>query len=129
MTSSPHRPADSGAPSVDFRAAAAAIHSELVAFRRDMHTAGLVGAAMLLCQREDELPGDVIFMFQPGEEGPGGAKPMIDEGLLTVTGRRPDAAYALHVLSSEEAGKWSTRPGSLLAGVMDLTITVIGRGG
>lgn len=36
----------------------------------DMHTAGLVGAARLLCAHRDELAGDVIFMFQPGEEGP-----------------------------------------------------------
>ena len=40
-------------------------------------------------------------MFQPGEEGPGGAEPMIDEGLLDAAGRRVDAAYALHVSSSE----------------------------
>lgn len=95
----------------------------------DLHTAGLVGAAMLLSRHADTIAGDVIFMFQPGEEGPGGAAPMIEEGLLTVTGRRPDAAYALHVLSSEAAGTWSTRPGALMAGSMDLTITVRGRGG
>ena len=95
----------------------------------DMHTAGLVGAAMLLCQRRDAIGGDVVFMFQPGEEGPGGAKPMIDEGLLTISGQPLDAAYALHLLASEESGRWSTRGGTLLAGVMDLSITVVGRGG
>lgn len=95
----------------------------------DLHTAGLVGAARLLSAHIDDLAGDVIFMFQPGEEGPGGAEPMIAEGLLEVTGRRPDAAYAIHVLASQEAGEWSTRPGPLMAGCIDLTITIRGRGG
>ena len=95
----------------------------------DMHTAGLVGAATLLSRHVDEIAGDVVFMFQPGEEGPGGAEPMIGEGLLSVAGKRPDAAYALHVLSSEAAGSWSTRPGTVMAGSMSLTVTVRGRGG
>lgn len=95
----------------------------------DLHTAGLVGAARLLAAQVDEIAGDVIFMFQPGEEGPGGAEPMIAEGLLDVTGRRPDAAYGLHVLTSEPAGVFSTRTGPLMAGCMDLSITVTGRGG
>ena len=43
----------------------------------DLHMAGLVGAARLLLARRDELAGDVVLMFQPGEEGPGGAEPMI----------------------------------------------------
>jgi hippurate hydrolase len=95
----------------------------------DLHTSGLVGAARLLSAHVDEIPGDVVFMFQPGEEGPGGAEPMIAEGLLSVTGKRPDAAYAIHVLSSEAAGRWSTKPGPLMAGCLDLAITVTGRGG
>ena len=60
----------------------------------DLHVAGLVGAARLLPTRRDELAGDVVFMFQPGEEGPAGAEPMIDEGLLDAAGRRVVAAYA-----------------------------------
>jgi len=95
----------------------------------DLHTAGLVGAARLLCDHVDDLPGDVIFMFQPGEEGPGGAEPMIAEGLLEVTGRRPDAAYGLHVFTSEEAGKFLLRPNTLMAGCCQFDVTVRGRGG
>lgn len=95
----------------------------------DLHTSGLVGAARLLSAHVDELPGDVIFMFQPGEEGPGGAAPMIAEGVLDVTGRRPDAAYGIHVFSSEEAGVFSLRPNTLMAGCGDLDVTVRGRGG
>src|SRR6266566_2689172 len=46
----------------------------------DTHVAMLVGAARLLCERADELAGQVVFMFQPGEEGFGGARLMLDEG-------------------------------------------------
>ena len=53
----------------------------------DLHVAALVGAARILHAMRDELPGDVVFMFQPAEEGPGGAEPMIAEGLLTAAGR------------------------------------------
>ena len=66
----------------------------------DLHMAALVGAARILHAMRDELAGDVVLMFQPGEEGPGGAEPMIAEGLLDAAGRRVEAAYALHVYSS-----------------------------
>jgi amidohydrolase len=95
----------------------------------DLHTAGLVGAAKLLSAQLDRLPGDVIFMFQPGEEGPGGAAPMIEEGVLTITGRKPDAAYGIHVQAAHEAGTFFTRADTLMAGCLDLVITVRGRGG
>ncbi|SDS61088.1 M20 metallopeptidase family protein [Microlunatus soli] len=95
----------------------------------DLHTAGLVGAARLLSAHIDELPGDVIFMFQPGEESPGGAEPMIAEGLLEVTGRRPDAAYGIHVMAEDPYNTFALRPNALMAGCHELTITVTGRGG
>ena len=96
----------------------------------DLHTAGLVGAAHLLHERRAELEGDVVLMFQPGEEGPGGAQPMIDEGLLDVAGRRVDAAYAVHVFSAEHPlGTWFGRPGPLMASADELVITVRGEGG
>lgn len=96
----------------------------------DLHVAGLVGAARILHELRDELEGDVVFMFQPGEEGPGGAKPMIDEGLLEVAGRRVDAAYALHVYSSEyPLGTWFGRPGPLMAAADEVKVRVVGEGG
>jgi len=52
----------------------------------DLHTAMLAGAARLLSERRAELPGDVIFMFQPGEEGYAGADKMIGEGVLDAAG-------------------------------------------
>ncbi len=96
----------------------------------DLHVAALVGAARILHSLRDDLAGDVVLMFQPAEEGPGGAEPMIAEGLLDVAGRRVDAAYALHVFSSElPLGQWSARPGPLMAGAETVHIEVRGRGG
>ncbi|MEV7609858.1 M20 family metallopeptidase [Microbacterium sp. NPDC089320] len=94
----------------------------------DLHTAGLVGAAKLLSARRDQLRGSVIFMFQPGEEGHGGAKIMIDEGLLDAAGDRPVAAYAIHVAPGPR-GLFATRSGAVAAGSNQLHVTVRGRGG
>jgi hippurate hydrolase len=96
----------------------------------DLHTAMLAGAAKLLSARQADLPGSVIFMFQPGEEGYAGARHMIDEGVLDAAGARPIAAYGLHVTSSKlPLGLFSTRPGPMLAAADQITVTVHGRGG
>jgi hippurate hydrolase len=96
----------------------------------DLHVAALVGAARILHTLRAELAGDVVFMFQPGEEGPGGADLMVREGLLDAAGRRVDAAYALHVYSAEyPRGMWFGRPGPLMAAVDEVRVRVVGRGG
>ena len=96
----------------------------------DLHVAGLVGAATILHELRDQLPGDVVFMFQPGEEGPGGAGPMIAEGVLDAAGRRADAAYGLHVVAAQiPLGVWAGRPGVLMAAADQCHVTVRGRGG
>ncbi|MBB2945591.1 hippurate hydrolase [Actinoplanes lutulentus] len=96
----------------------------------DLHTAGLVGAAHLLASRRSELAGDVVFMFQPGEEGQRGAKIMIDEGVLDAAGSRVVAAYALHVAATAlPLGVFATRPGTVLAASDSVTVTVTGKGG
>ncbi|MFF0480831.1 M20 family metallopeptidase [Streptomyces sp. NPDC004435] len=96
----------------------------------DLHTAGLVGAARLLAARRDELPGDVVLMFQPGEEGMGGAGLMIEEGVLDAAGSRVVAAYALHVTSTLlPTGYAAVRPGPMLAASDSVTLTVRGAGG
>jgi amidohydrolase len=96
----------------------------------DLHSAMLVGAARLLSARRAELPGSVVFMFQPGEEGHGGARYMIEEGVLDAAGKRAAAAYALHVASAElPFGVFSTREGPMMAAAEALDITVTGRGG
>ena len=94
----------------------------------DLHTAALVGAARVLSQYRDEISGDVIFMFQPGEEGPGGADLMIDEGVLDVAGRRPIAAYGLHV-GPQDRGTFHYINGPTMASSSNLAITVYGKGG
>lgn len=96
----------------------------------DLHVAGLVGAARVLSELRDELVGDVVLMFQPAEEGPGGAEPMIAEGLLEAAGRRVDAAYAVHVYSADHPrGTWFGRPGPLMAAADEVHVVVRGVGG
>ncbi|HEY6794709.1 MAG TPA: M20 family metallopeptidase [Kineosporiaceae bacterium] len=96
----------------------------------DLHTAMLVGAAQLLAAHRDRVAGDVVLMFQPGEEGYDGASHMIAEGVLDAAGRRPDAAFALHVLSNlTSRGVVASRPGPIMAASDGLFVTVRGRGG
>jgi hippurate hydrolase len=95
----------------------------------DLHVAGLVGAAKILSALRSELAGDVVFMFQPGEETSGGAPIMIREGVLDAAGRRADATYGLHVgASGQPAGMWSSMPGSFMAAADQLHVRVIGAG-
>ncbi len=115
-------PEDSG---VDF---ASSVPGVMHACGHDTHVAMLAGAARLLSARRSELAGQVLFDFQPGEEGLHGARHMLDEGLLElappVTG-----AYALHIKSTYPAGTINVRPGPQLASSDTLRIVVRGRGG
>ncbi|WP_405084427.1 M20 family metallopeptidase [Microbispora sp. NBC_01389] len=96
----------------------------------DLHTAMLVGAARLLSGRRSDVEGDVVLMFQPGEEGQEGAKLMIEEGVLDAAGDRPVAAYGMHVFSTTiPRGLFLTKGGPVLAAADTLTVTVRGRGG
>jgi len=96
----------------------------------DLHTAMLVGAARLLAAHRDALAGDVVFMFQPGEEGWNGAGRMLDEGVLEASGQRVASAYGMHVIASQiPRGIFTTRPGTLMAASDDLHVMVHGAGG
>ncbi|NNG35607.1 M20 metallopeptidase family protein [Nakamurella aerolata] len=106
----------------------AADNGNMHACGHDLHTAGLVGAARLLAAHGDELPGNVLFMFQPGEEGHDGAETMLGEGLLDVAGAKPVASYAIHVGTSER-GNFTLKPGPTGAGSNELRIVVHGKGG
>src|SRR6201996_706643 len=97
----------------------------------DLHTAMLAGAARLLSAHRSELPGDVIFMFQPGEEGYRGADLMISEGVLDAAGpRRPEAPHALHAAFNQlPRGLFTPGPGGRLAAAHVIRASVRGRGG
>ena len=96
----------------------------------DLHTSMLAGAATLLAERRDKLAGDVVLMFQPGEEGFDGASYMINEGVLDAAGRRADTAYGMHVFSSlEPHGQFVTKNGVMLSSSDGLVVTVLGAGG
>ncbi|MFI2203105.1 M20 family metallopeptidase [Streptomyces sp. NPDC020192] len=95
----------------------------------DAHTAMLAGAARLLAGRREGIAGRVVFMFQPGEEGHQGARHMIEEGVLEASGRRADAAFALHVHPNLPAGALRLRPGPQLAASDRFRVVVRGRGG
>lgn len=106
------------------------IDNAMHACGHDLHMTMLVGAVRLLCAHRDELAGDVIFMFQPGEEGWDGAGVMLAEGVLDAAGPRPIAAYGLHVFSAmERQGVFMTKPGAMLSGSDELHVTVRGSGG
>ena len=96
----------------------------------DLHVAMLIGAAKLLVKNKSQLNGDVVFMFQPGEEGFDGAGHMIKEGVLTASGKKADATYGIHVMSSAiPQGSFTTKPGTMMASSDELHVTVVGMGG
>ena len=95
----------------------------------DAHTAMLLGAAHILSARAkaSELAGTAVLLFQPAEEGPGGAEPMIAQGVLDNP--KVDAIAMLHIDSRLSAGELGITPGPVNASADELHITVRGRGG
>jgi amidohydrolase len=96
----------------------------------DGHTAVLLGAAKVLAGMRAELPGTVMFVFQPAEEGApdgerGGASLMLDEGLFATT--KPDAMLGLHLWSALNTGVIGYREGSLMAASDRFKMVVKGR--
>lgn len=93
----------------------------------DGHVAGLLGAAMILNELKENISGNIKLVFQPAEEGPGGAKPMINEGILENP--KVDAAYACHLWPNYPAGKILFKDGNLMAHPTGFDIEINGVGG
>ena len=93
----------------------------------DIHATCLLGAAKILNDIKDELNGNVKLVFQPAEEGVGGALPMIEDGILENP--HVDAAFALHVEPLEKTGNIQVKDGSIMASPDDFKIVVHGVGG
>ena len=93
----------------------------------DAHVAMALAAATVLNRIKDELNGTIKFLFQPAEEGPGGAKPMIDAGVL----ENPKVDYAIgcHVWPEIPEGTIGVRSGPFMAAMDRFDIKIIGRGG
>jgi amidohydrolase len=109
---------------------ASTIDGAMHACGHDLHTAMLVGAARLLSAHRDALAGDVVFMFQPGEEGWDGAGRMLAEGVLDAAGTPVQRAYGVHVMAGKlPRHQFTTRPGTLMAASDELKVTVRGAGG
>lgn len=91
----------------------------------DVHTTILLGTAMLLSQHRDEIPGQVKFIFQPDEEGAGGAEPMIQEGVLDGV----DVIFGLHTWPHGAIGEVGISQSRSSASADELEITILGKGG
>jgi amidohydrolase len=97
----------------------------------DAHTAMLVGAARLMAARRGDIAGRVRFFFQPGEEGHGGARVALDEGVLDAAdgGEAVSWAFAIHQSPSIPSGMVATKGGPIMASADEMFVTVRGRGG
>src|SRR6202163_2917861 len=93
----------------------------------DGHVAILLSAARTLAARRAEVPGTLVFCFQPGEEGYAGAKKMIDDGALENP--HVDRTFALHLFSGLDVGKIGVRDGAFFASADEFDLTIRGKGG
>jgi len=94
----------------------------------DVHMTCLLGAIRVLHQIRDQVHGEVLFLFQPGEEKvPGGAKLMLEEGIFKE--RKPDMIVAQHVMPDMDAGHVGFKAGTYMASSDEIYITVKGKGG
>ena len=96
----------------------------------DIHTAVQLGVASILKELQPDLPGTVVFLFQPAEEGPppgeeGGAALMLDEGVFDELG--PEVVFGLHASAHLDVGRAAYTPGGALAAVDHFRVAIRGR--
>jgi amidohydrolase len=102
-------------------------HGKMHACGHDGHVAILLGAAQMIMERRDLLCGTIVLCFQPAEEGKGGAKAMIEGGVLEDP--HVDKVYGLHLASLYPVGVVAVRPGPVMASSDSIEVTIRGRGG
>ncbi|HEY3413579.1 MAG TPA: M20 family metallopeptidase [Armatimonadota bacterium] len=93
----------------------------------DAHTAILLSTARVLAERRETLKGSVKFIFQPAEEHPGGARPMIEEGVLEEP--HVDACFGLHVENDLPCGQVGVVDGPCMANTGVWEANIVGKGG
>ena len=95
----------------------------------DLHMAIGVGAAQLIAENKDQLKGNVVMFFQPGEEGHDGAGVMLSQDMHLASGEKPIAAFGIHVFSMDDLGVFASRKGTMMASAGDVIVTLKGKGG
>ena len=105
---------------------ASKVDGQMHACGHDGHTAMLLGAAQALCASRD-FDGTVVVIFQPAEEGGGGALAMIEDGLMEQFGIQQ--VYGMHNMPGVPVGEFAIRPGPIMASADEFDIVVQGLGG
>ncbi len=109
---------------VDYRSQNAGV---MHACGHDAHTSILLSAARVLVRHREELPGTIVFCFQPAEEGRGGARRMVADGVLENP--HVDAAIGLHMAQETPVGTIDISPGPKMAAADSFRVTIQGKGG
>ena len=103
------------------------VEGNMHACGHDFHAAALLGAAIALNARRDNLSGNILFIFQPAEEQCFGALEVMEKGIFEIY--PPDSFFSLHVMPDIPLGKVGIRPGPMMAAQGCFRIHITGKGG